>query len=85
MILFFGTRPGKKQSKQMQGIACPFCEQANTLTLITQSNYFHLFWIKLFKISTSSYADCSHCKKVYLEEEFNTEMRNTLEKIKLDK
>lgn len=85
MILFFGTRLGKKQFKQMPDVTCPFCEQSGTLTLIAQSNYFHLFWIKLFKISTSSYAECSHCKKVYLEEEFNTEIRNTLENTKLDK
>ncbi|MFX0557424.1 zinc-ribbon domain-containing protein [Maribacter sp. CXY002] len=85
MILFFGTRPGKKHSKQIQDVNCPFCKQASTLTLVTQSTYFHLFWIKLFKISTVSYVECHHCKKVYIEEEFNNEMRNALENIKLDK
>ncbi|WP_150451788.1 zinc-ribbon domain-containing protein [Arenibacter lacus] len=70
MILFLGTKPGKTFTKTIPHIACPYCEQKNTLTAVTSSTYFHLFWISLFKISTSTIISCSHCKKTYYEDEF---------------
>ena len=78
MILFFGTRPGKTEIQTLDGVACPFCNQVGTLSISKVSNYFHLFWIKLFKISTSKMAECSHCKRVYYQEEFTKEMRDAL-------
>lgn len=81
MILFFGTRPGKTEIVQMHGVACPFCEQKDTLTISKISNWFHLFWIKLFRISTNTVAECSHCKRVYYEEEFTESMQRFLDDI----
>jgi len=78
MILFFGTRPGKEEIQELHGISCPFCNQTNTLTASLQSNYFHLFWIKLFKISKHEMIECSHCKRVYYKEEFTDEMVDAL-------
>ncbi|WP_343487654.1 zinc-ribbon domain-containing protein [Allomuricauda sp. d1] len=78
MILFFGTRSGKQVSKPMNGVSCPHCSQTGTLTAHVQPNYFHLFWIPLFKIGTSRYAECSHCKRVYYKEEFSDEMERAL-------
>ncbi|MRX65790.1 zinc-ribbon domain-containing protein [Maribacter luteus] len=78
MILFFGTRPGKEQIRKLTNVKCSFCEQTNTLTAYIRSNYFHLFWIKLFKISTSEVIECSHCKRVYYKEEFTEEMKDAL-------
>lgn len=80
MILFFGTRPGKEINKNLNGISCTFCKQVNTLSAKIHSNYFHLFWIKLFKISKQETIECSHCKKVYFKEEFTDEMRHSLQK-----
>lgn len=80
MILFFGTRPGKTHLKNLEGVSCTYCNQKNTLTASTSSNYFHLFWIKLFKISTNVIAECSYCKRVYYQEEFSEEMRRALER-----
>ena len=79
MILFFGTRPGKKITQKLVGVSCGFCNQANTLIVVSQPNYFHLFWLPLFKIGTSRYAECSHCKSVYDKEEFTTDMILALE------
>ncbi|MDX1363962.1 zinc-ribbon domain-containing protein [Arenibacter latericius] len=70
MILFLGTKPGKASSKQVNNVSCPFCEQRNTLTAVSSSTYFHLFWISLFRISSSTIISCSHCKKSYYEDEF---------------
>ncbi len=78
MILFLGTRPGKTEIGQLDDIACPHCEQTNTLTISKTSNWFHLFWIKLFRVSSNTVAECSHCKRVYFEEEFSEEMRRGL-------
>ncbi|MGB5553244.1 MAG: zinc-ribbon domain-containing protein [Flavobacteriaceae bacterium] len=83
MILFLGTRPGKTEITPLSREPCPFCEQLDTLTVSKTSNWFHLFWIKLFKISSNTFADCSHCKRVYYEEEFNEEIRKALTKAKL--
>lgn len=78
MILFFGTRPGKKESKQLKNIACPYCHQTDTLTVVAQPNYAHLFWIPIFTINNVKYAECSHCKKVYSKEELTPEMEKAL-------
>ena len=51
MILFFGTRPGKTEIKKLPGVTCPHCNQKTTLNASTSASYFHMFWIKLFKIS----------------------------------
>lgn len=75
MFLFFGTRTGKTEIKMLNDIACLHCEQTNTLTLSKTNNWFHLFWIKIFKISTHLMAECSHCKRVYFEDEFTDDMK----------
>ena len=79
MILFLGTRPGKKKEQQLKGASCSYCGQINTLTAISQSNHFHIFWLPLFKIGTSRCAECSHCKRVYYKGEFTDEMERALD------
>jgi len=39
MILFFGTRPGKKVTKVLNDVTCPYCNQTGTLTAVAQPNY----------------------------------------------
>ena len=72
--------PERPNIKKLQGVTCPYCNQKNTLTASTSANYFHLFWIKLFKISTNVIVECSHCKRVYYKEEFSEEMGRALER-----
>ncbi|EAR00807.1 zinc-ribbon domain-containing protein [Maribacter sp. HTCC2170] len=79
MILFFGMRPGKEKVQKLHTIKCDFCGQKSTLTAYIRKNYFHLFWIKLFKISKNEIIECSHCKRTYYKEEFTTEMKKSLE------
>lgn len=80
MILFFGTRSGKPETKKLFNSTCPYCQQRGTLSAITQKNYFHIFWIKLFKISSTTTIECSHCKRGYYENEFTEEMNLELSK-----
>ncbi|TVZ15293.1 zinc-ribbon domain-containing protein [Maribacter sp. MAR_2009_72] len=82
MILFFGTRPGKPETIKLLNTYCPYCEQRGTLTVVTHTNYFHLFWIKLFKISSTVMAECSHCKRGFYENEFTNTMLEDLQLLK---
>ncbi len=78
MILFFGSRPGKKETKTLKNVSCPHCHQRDTLTAVSQPNHAHLFWIPVFTLNTIRYAECSHCKRVYYKEEFTPEMERAL-------
>ena len=78
MILFFGTKRGKQKTQKLPHISCNYCQQTGTLTIVSHHNYFHLFWIPIFKIGTSRFAECSHCKKVYYKEELTREMKNAI-------
>ena len=78
MILFFGTRPGKKTSKLLHGVSCSHCQQKNTITAVEQANYIHLFWLPLIKIGTSRYAECSHCKRYFDKQDFNAAMERAI-------
>ena len=75
MILFLGTRPGKQTVQKLDRIPCPHCNQTGTLQLVSQPNYFHVFWLPLFTIGTLRYAECSHCKRLYYANEFNEAMK----------
>lgn len=78
MILFFGTRPGKKEVKHLHGVSCPYCHQIGTLTAVSQPNYAHVFWIPIVTINNVQYAECSHCKRAFDKEEFTQEMKLAL-------
>ncbi|MDF0708053.1 zinc-ribbon domain-containing protein [Flagellimonas okinawensis] len=78
MILFFGTRPGKKETRLLRHVTCSHCGQTGTITAVAQPNYAHLFWIPMFTINNIRYAECSHCKKVYYKEDFTLEMERAL-------
>ncbi|MEM8999709.1 MAG: zinc-ribbon domain-containing protein [Bacteroidota bacterium] len=78
MILFFGTRTGRRTSKRLEQISCTHCNQKGTLTVISRPNYIHLFWIPLLKIGTFQYAECSHCKKALYKDDFTPEIQKAL-------
>jgi hypothetical protein len=74
MILFLGTKPGKATSKLLQNVVCSYCKNKGTLTAVTGTTYFHLFWISLFRVGTHTTISCSHCKRTYYKDEFTEEM-----------
>lgn len=74
MILFFGTKKGKENSKKMPNLVCGHCGQKGTVTLYTQETLAHVFWLPITKIGTNHYAECSHCKRVYYKDDFSADM-----------
>ncbi len=84
MILFFGTRPGKTYTIPLSAVRCRYCEQLDTFTIFKTYSWFHIFWIKLFKISSKTIAECSHCKRVYAEHEFTDDIKQALITAQMD-
>lgn len=80
MILFFGTRPGKKETRTLPGASCPHCHQQGSLTLVSRSNHAHLFWIPVLTLGTEHHIECSHCKRVYARDEFDPGMERALDR-----
>ena len=80
MFLFFGTRPGKRRITQLPHLTCPYCGQKDSLKGTTHIYYVHLFWLPILKIGASRYAECSHCKGIFYEEEFTLEMEKAVAK-----
>ncbi|RTE53635.1 zinc-ribbon domain-containing protein [Arenibacter aquaticus] len=78
MILFLGTKPGKTISQLLPNLACPYCENKGTLTAVSSTTYFHLFWISLFRVGSHTVISCSHCKRTYFKDEFTEEMQQEL-------
>ncbi|WP_235915022.1 zinc-ribbon domain-containing protein [Flagellimonas ochracea] len=62
----------------LKRVACPHCNQTGTMTVVSQPNYAHLFWIPIFTIKTEQFAECSHCKRVFYKEEFTKEMEQAM-------
>lgn len=79
MILFFGIRPGKTRTINMRHIKCSHCNQPDTLSGESTPNFFHLFWIPIFRVSTIQIIHCNYCKKGYYKEEFTREMQAAFE------
>lgn len=79
MILFFGIRPGKTRTINMRHIKCSHCNQPDTLSGESTPNFFHLFWIPIFRVSTTQIIHCNYCKKGYYKEEFTREMQAAFE------
>jgi phage terminase large subunit GpA-like protein len=80
MILFFGIRPGKTINIDLKQLKCPHCNQNDTLNGESTPNFFHLFWIPIFRVSTTHAVHCNHCKKIYYKEEFTKEMKAAFER-----
>jgi uncharacterized protein with PIN domain len=79
MILFFGIRPGRTTTIDMKHLKCPHCNQPNTLSGKSNPNYLHLFWIPLYRVSTTQVVSCKHCKRIYFKNEFTMEMKHAFE------
>jgi hypothetical protein len=80
MFFIFGTRKSKLKSTRLSGdTECPNCQQKNTMVSATYGNYIHIFWIPLIPFSKFTVVACEHCRTLYDEQEFNSEMKSEIE------
>ncbi len=75
MILFFGTRPGKRKETRLGGLSCPHCRQRDTLVATVIPHFVHIFWLPVYRLKPFLSVECTHCKRVYLRGEFNADMQ----------
>lgn len=79
-ILFFGTRPGKRQEVSLPGVSCPYCGQSGTLHATHIPQFVHLFWIPVYRLRPMTFVACSHCRKAYEGDEITPGMQEALQK-----
>lgn len=65
-IGIFGIENKDKEIKILDNISCKKCNETITGRLIKNLNFFHLFFIPLFKWNEKYYLVCNQCKSVYI-------------------
>lgn len=61
----FGIESKKKELRLIQNIICKACGSMSTYTLIKVYNYFHLFFIPIFKWGETYYIEARCCGAVF--------------------
>ncbi len=72
-MIIFGTRSKNIGSEQAE-VTCGHCESNNSIWVYIYRSYFHIFWIPAFPLWKSSASQCSHCKQVLEEYQYNPEL-----------
>lgn len=79
MLLLFGTGKTRLDARMLTSeTPCDHCQQENTYGAITESTYFHIFWIPILPISKETVVVCQHCKKAYHEKELPPYLQKAL-------
>ncbi|MAJ32704.1 MAG: zinc-ribbon domain-containing protein [Flavobacteriaceae bacterium] len=71
IFLFFGSRTLDQKSTQRLDLTCSYCNIKGQIQQYSQSEYFHLFWIPIFRIKSHEHGQCAHCKKYYTDQELH--------------
>ncbi|NFT92180.1 zinc-ribbon domain-containing protein [Clostridium botulinum] len=61
----FGIENKDKEIKKLENISCKKCNKSVTLTLIKNFEFFHFFFIPIFKWNESYYLVCDDCNTIY--------------------
>lgn len=64
-IGIFGIENKDKEIKTLDNISCKKCNNPTTARLIKNFNFFHLFFIPLFKWNEKYYVICNQCNSIY--------------------
>ena len=64
-IGIFGIQNKEKEIKYLNNISCSNCNDESTAKLIKTYNFFHFFFIPLFKWNEKYYVICSNCSTVF--------------------
>lgn len=74
-IGIFGITEKEEGSRTATNARCSHCGNTGTQRIVVFRRYFHFFWIPLFPISRRAYAECTHCRRVLYEHEFDQELK----------
>ena len=61
----FGIENKQKIIKTIDNIQCRYCNMSTNGKLIKEYDYFHFFFIPLFKWNESYYVVCNNCNSIY--------------------
>ncbi|NLM13965.1 MAG: zinc ribbon domain-containing protein [Epulopiscium sp.] len=75
-IGIFGIEQKQKEVSDRRNIICPSCEALGSYRLIKVYNYFHIFFIPIFKWNIRYYIKTSCCNKMF---EINAEIGKRIE------
>ena len=64
-IGIFGIEQKQKEVSDRRNIICPACEAFGSYRLIKMYNYFHIFFIPIFKWNTRYFIKTSCCNKIF--------------------
>jgi len=62
----FGIENKDKEIKSLNNISCKKCNMTVTGNLIKNFDFFHFFFIPIFKWNEKYYVVCDQCKSVYI-------------------
>ncbi|AWK51516.1 zinc-ribbon domain-containing protein [Clostridium beijerinckii] len=65
-IGIFGIENKDKEIKSLNNISCKKCNMTVTGNLIKNFDFFHFFFIPIFKWNEKYYVVCDKCKSVYI-------------------
>jgi hypothetical protein len=61
MLIFFGKRASHTKTGILEYETCPNCGQQGQIICSVYGEYAHVFWIPIFPLGKSIYAQCQHC------------------------
>ena len=64
-IGIFGIENKQKEVKQLENIYCKTCSTRTMGTLIKSYEYFHIFFIPIFRWNEKYYVMCKRCNSIY--------------------
>lgn len=65
-IGIFGIEEKAKAIRQIDVTICPFCSRKGNHTLLKVYNYFHFFFIPLFRWNVRYFLQTSCCNRIYI-------------------
>lgn len=65
-IGIFGIENKDKEIKNLDNISCKRCNKTSSGRLIKNFDFFHFFFIPLFKWNEKYYVVCNECKSLYI-------------------
>lgn len=81
-MLIYGKRASRLFQKDVHGITCKHCQNADIHRITIFSNYAHVYWVPLFPLGKPIVAECQHCKKTIAYDEFSEDLKQASEAIR---